>query len=491
MDKRDGGNNSSQETRRVPIVREGAYGADPELAKTRKINTAVPQDSERRPATQKQKPAPSGGSKKSHLAIFLVTTVFVGVVAAVFVFAMMFNEFSAEGDGNTPRQSNTSTTQPENDDTVVQDPLVVEPGRISFIGLVQDINTANGRIELYDIENSRQQLFFVENDTVLRDKFGIAKTFSQFSVGDVVEIVHEEGTTLVEAMRISAQVTTYWELRDIVVDEENNTLLVGNSRYAISPRTVVMHRGTPSNVADIATAATARVDIFREQVVFVDILQGSGIIRIPANDRILQGTAEVSNLAFAGLDGETDMRVPEGEHRLIIRGINIEPFEQTVNVTRGGTATVNFEGLELLSGSLTVNINDPLVILTINGEAHMANTLILLENGTYTVSVTRDGFMPFTREITINSNSHEMTVVLQEIVILRQNITITTSPPGARIYVDGTYLGLSPVPVALEHGTYTITMMLEGYMGGNTNITVAGNQEIFSFLLAPDPNFVP
>ncbi|MCL2375900.1 MAG: PEGA domain-containing protein [Defluviitaleaceae bacterium] len=495
MDKRNGENNP-QDTRRVPTIRSGAYGSDPELAKTRKITTA-PQNSERRAAqgaAQKQGqkgPAPKG-PRKSHLAILLVTTVFVGVVAAVFVFAMMFNELSAEGGGNTPGQPNTSTTQPQTQDPVDQDPLPVEAGHLSFIGVVQDMNTTNGRVEVYEIENSRQHLLFVEGHSVLRDKFGEAMTFPQFSMGDVVEIVHVEDSTTVETMRISAQVTTM-ELRDIVIDEETNMLLIGNSRYAISSRTVVMHQGTPSDVSDLATASTARVDIFREHVVFVDILQGSGTIRIPSNDTILQGSAEISGIVFAGLDGETDIRAPEGTHRLIIRGANIELFEQDITVTRGGITTASFDGMELLSGSLTVNVEDPLVTLTINGEAHITNTLIILEHGTYTVSVTRDGFMPFSRDINVTASSpnHEMHVALQEIIIPTQNITITTSPPGARIYIDGAHLGLSPVSTLLEFGSYTVTMILEGYMGGNSNITVAGNQEIFSFLLAPNPNYAP
>ena len=535
MDERDEKN--PQDTRRVPVVRDGVgytpsgtddfdYDFDPDaaanispapddsedLGKTRKI-TAPPlrdnmprRDPKPAPVTpkpkstaQKQKRIPA--PKKAHYAIFMVTTVFVSVIAVVFVFAMMFNEWTL-GDGgpgwfaqNREESRPETPNQQEPEDEIYQPALDLAPGNISFIGLLQEVNQISGRMDMYVMEDSQIRTFFVENHSVLRDKFGNAITFTEFRVGDVIEIAHVEDSTVVETARVSAQVRRYPNIRDVVVNIETNELLIGNNRYVFNPRTVVMYHGEPNSIADVSTVDIVTVDTFRDlngvsRAVFVDIHQGNGIIHIPENDMIIQGTVEVANTTFTALEGEMEIRVPEGDHRVVVRGVNIEDFQYELTVARGGSATVDFSGLELLAGSLTVNVADPYVNLTIDGEIHLTNAMIILDYGTYTVSVTREGFVPFEQEITIDSANHEITVVLEEI-IRTQNVTLTTSPPGARMYLDGQYVGLSPVSVELELRRYSVTMALQGFVGGTSDIWVTEDQPIFSWWLQADPGFVP
>jgi len=114
------------------------------------------------------------------------------------------------------------------------------------------------------------------------------------------------------------------------------------------------------------------------------------------------------------------------------------------------------------------------VVLTIDGEEHDINEMIMLEYGVYEISVTRDGFVPFTQDVTIDSANHEITVVLEEI-ILTQNVTIITVPTGARIYVDYEYMGLSPISLELEQRRHTVTTALEGYESTTSDIWVTEN----------------
>jgi len=528
---------NTHDTRRVPLVREGVgytpsdsvddfdydfdpdatasggYDMDEDIARTRKISTPpqarparrqednttkIPQSQPRRTPQrqdappQKMRKAP----KKAHYAIFLVTTVFISVIAMVFVFAMMFNSWNEDGGhfsggdsqtNQTTQGSSSNNTEPE--EQVYQPELVLAPGSISIIGLVQEISLVSRRIDIYMLEDSQLRSFFVEDSSVLRDRFGDLITFSDFRVGDVVEIAHEEGHTVVQTARVSAQVIVFRNIRDVLVDLETNEVQIGNNRYSFGSRTIVMYHDEPNRMADVDAVDIVTVNIFQDQVVFIDIHQGNGIIRIPDNDAILQGTVEVAGTTFAALDGEMEIRVPEGDHRVVIRGQNIEIFEYELTVARGGSATVDFEGLELLTGSLTVNVADPYVDLRIDGEIQLTNTMLTLEFGIHTVSVTRNGFVPFEQEVTIDSANHEITVVLEEI-IRTQNVTLTTSPPGARMYLDGQFVGLSPVSMELELRRHTVTMALEGFVGGASDIWVTEDQYIYSWWLQSDPNFM-
>jgi hypothetical protein len=545
MDERDAKN--SQNTRRVPVVRDGVgytpsgaddfdYDFDPsasgnigsapdenndqdqgqDLGKTRKITPAPPRGGipgrNPRPtpvaprpgsAAQKQKRAPA--PKKAHYAVLLVTTVFISVIAVVFVFTMVFNQWTPGEGGfgwsfdlfsrNTEEDQPERPRQPEPDEEIDQPPLTLPPGSVSFKGLLLETNPVSGRMDVYVMEDSLIRTLFVENYSALRDRFGNAITFTEFRVGDVVEIAYEEGSTVVETARVSAEVRRFSNIRDVVVNTETNELLIGNNRYIFNTRTVVMYHGETDSIADVSTVDLVTVDTFRDRngidrVVFVDIHQGSGIIHIPENNMIIHGRVEIANTTFTALEGEMEIRVPEGDHRVIVRGDNIEDFQYELTVARGGSATVDFEELELLAGSLTVNVADPYVNLTIDGEIHLTNSMIILDYGTYLVSVTREGFVPFEQEITIDSANHEITVALEEI-IHTQNVTLITSPAGARMYLDGQYVGLSPVSIELELRRYSVTMALQGFVGGTSDIWVTEERPVFSWSLQADPGFVP
>ena len=528
MDERD--TKGPQDTRKVPIMRDGVgytpsgaddfdYDFDPDavasagpgiiadddMAKTRKITPAPVRKKEiPRPPKNRPKPSPAvkkqvqRAPKKTNYAIFLVTTVFVSVILVVFVFALMFDQWEGFnfGGGQTAQAETPRQIEPEIPPE--QPPMEVAPGNISLTGLVQNLNPISREIDLYLFENSEQRSFFAENHTTLRDKFDNPITFSQLSLGDVVEVAlpEESANMVIDAARIRPRAGTFNNITDVIIDIENKTLMIGNARFPYCERTIVLYQGEPDNIEDISPTDRVSVDLFRDQndvmrVVFVDILQGNGIIHIPENDMILYGTVEVANTTFTALEGEMELRVPEGQHTVTIRGINIEDFQYQLTVTRGGSATVDFEGLELLAGSLTVYVEDPYVTFTIDGEVHLTNVMIMLDYGTYTISVTREGFTSFEQEVTIDSANHEITVVLEQI-IRTQNVTLTTSPPGARMYLDGEYVGLSPITLELElNRWFNVTFALAGFVGGSTDIFNTEDQPIRSWWLQTDPGFVP
>lgn len=494
-------NMDNHQTKRVPIHREGvsyipsSAGHSPDdLSSTRKIMTST-SAAGRKPSDKaktgggvkkyKKSPPPKKAPKKTHYAVFLVTTVFVCALAAVFTFALLFSEiFSEDSSGNGPSLAQASPPPTDPTPPPAADPAPAD----AAIGLIQEISHTSQRIDIYVFESSQRRSFFAESHSVLRDKFGNPITFGQFNTGDVVEIVYS-GTAIDDA-RLSPQVLTYHNIHDVVVDTESQVILIGNRRYSYSAQTIVMYHGQQVGIEDIDPVDIVSIDVFRslDLVVFIDIHQGNGVINIPEESRIIQGIVEVGNI-FTALDEDgMEIRVPEGQRRVVVRGANIEPFEFEVTVTRGGNAHINFDDLVLLSGSLTVFVEDPYATLRIDGEYQLTNEVIMLDYGTYSISVTREGFIPFEAEVTIDSANHEITVSLEQFIQTR-NVVINSSPQGARVYLDDEYMGVSPVSVELQFRRYTVTLALEGFIGVSPDIWVTDTSPaVHTFVLIPDPN---
>ena len=497
MDERDV-YNDPQSTKRVPIQRDGAAyipsGQMPEpddMAMTKKIPTTAQRGDGAKKTVKKRKEP-----KRAHYAVFLVTTVFVGILAAVFTFALMFNEFFdgdiGFGGGATPGQNlGLVDLMPDYELPPIEE-MITAPGAIITVGIVQDINPASNRIDLYVFEDSRIRSFFAEGRSVLRDKFNIAVTsIANFNVGDVLEVAYMAGSTTIETARVSPQVTPFPRIQGVVIDVDNQELLIGMTRYSFSPHTIVRYRGTPMSITEIDPVDVVSIDVFGNKAVFIDVYRGNGILHIPRNARIIQGVVEIgvaTTPMFINLeDDDMDIRVAEGEHLVTIRGANIEAFQQNVTVERGGRTTFDFTGLELRAGSLTVNIEDPLATLSIDGQFRTTNQPIDLEFGTHRIVVERVGYIPFEQEITIGNEPVEITVRLEELVLTR-NVIITTSPPGARVYLDGGYVGMSPVAVYLELRRYTLNLALDGFIGVGLDIWITEDSPpAFQFPMVPLP----
>jgi len=474
-------NQDLQHTKRVPIHREGVVytpsGQIPDdIALTRKITT--PQTS------VKKRKAP----KKAPYSIFLVTTVFVGVLMFVLLGFLLFNEFF-DDDGFTGRPQT-----PGSDNGIVTDALPTPtpydpppvPGTESTSGLIWEINRNTNRIDLYIVESSLMRSFFVEPHSRLHDRFGSVITFAGFSVGDVIEIDYLSGTTTIERARVSAQVLTYSNIHDVAVNTDTNELQIGNRRYRFSQRTVVRYHGAAMDIAAIHPVDVVTVSVFQEMVVNVDVHRSNGIIHIPANDLIVDGVVEIGTAAHVQLAPNMDVRVAEGDHRVVIRGANIEPFIYDVTVERGGVSTISFDGLEMRAGTLIVNIEDPYAVLTIDGEVRLTNETIALEFGTYTVSVQREGFVPFSQDVEIGGTPVELNVSLAEMVRTR-NIMIITSPPGARVYLDGEFMGISPVAATMEMRRYSLSLALAGFVGVSLDVWITEESDnVLPFPLVPD-----
>ena len=56
------------------------------------------------------------------------------------------------------------------------------------------------------------------------------------------------------------------------------------------------------------------------------------------------------------------------------------------------------------------------------------------------------------------------------------SLSVTSSPSGASVYVDGSYSGQTPTQLSLGAGTHSILITLSGYNTYSTSVTITGGQ---------------
>jgi len=199
---------------------------------------------------------------------------------------------------------------------------------------------------------------------------------------------------------------------------------------------------------------------------------------------IIEVTANVPG-AQISLDGRSDpgwvaphsfAHLPAGTYTVLVAKNGYRNYEQTVEVEAGSTRTVT--GM-LTPQTITVNIRTtpPGAEVAIDGQPHGASPVeTTLLPGQHTYAVSHAGFEPASGSLSLdNQESVTKIVELQPIApkAVPANIQISTTPPGAKVYVDGTpAAGVTPASFRIAPGNHTLIFALNGYRAARRDISV-------------------
>ena len=187
--------------------------------------------------------------------------------------------------------------------------------------------------------------------------------------------------------------------------------------------------------------------------------------------------------------GKWTGRVSEGLHNVEARKAKHRSSTKTVDLVLGENKTMTLEAPKPISGSIDVNSSPMSAEIYIDGKHYgqtpnYINEIII---GTHELKLEKSGCATLTKTITIKENE---TLTINEKLQTGKEITISTDKSGDKIYVDGNYLGTSPITSNLSYGSHNIKAVRNdkevsktitvSQSGGENNVKLAffGNQTI-------------
>lgn len=174
----------------------------------------------------------------------------------------------------------------------------------------------------------------------------------------------------------------------------------------------------------------------------------------------------------AGTTPFTTERLPKGKHTLQFRLASYKPLKQTVDVvgdasvqTISATLEPNFAEVSVLApGNADIYINQER-----KGSGRWSGRL---NTGLYTVEARKESHYP-TRK-TVDIKAGETTEILLEAPIPRYgSLNINTDPIGAKVFVDGEFLGETPnIFRNILAGARTLRVEKNGFVSESQTITI-------------------
>ena len=167
-------------------------------------------------------------------------------------------------------------------------------------------------------------------------------------------------------------------------------------------------------------------------------------------------------------------RLSDGEHIVEARKANHRASSKAVELVLGETKTITLEAPKPIYGSLEINSSPMNANIYIDGKHYgetpnYINEIII---GSHELKLTKQGCSEIKKTITIKEGE---TLSVNEKLQTGKEISISTDKSGDKIYVDGNYVGISPITSTLSYGTHTIKAERNGKtVSKNINVAQSG-----------------
>lgn len=220
------------------------------------------------------------------------------------------------------------------------------------------------------------------------------------------------------------------------------------------------------------------------------------------------GTLTVDSLPQGGLvtvdngNGQmtpwTYQNVPTGSHLVSISVSGFEPYIKTVEVSPGKETEITGTMVQRSgAGSLVISSVPGGATVYVDGVyAGISNTVVgNVAPGAHKVKITQAGYDDFAQEVTMPIGGQVSVEAVMKPYSGSEKgaIIITSDPPGASVYLDGSYSGVTEAGRPLEitevaPGTHDVYMSMKNYEDYKTTVEVSsGNTSVISTGLGPSP----
>ena len=182
-------------------------------------------------------------------------------------------------------------------------------------------------------------------------------------------------------------------------------------------------------------------------------------------------------------------RLSDGEHIVEARKANHRASSKAVELVLGETKTITLEAPKPIYGSLEINTSPMNANIYIDGKHYgetpnYINEIII---GNHELKLTKQGCSEVKQTIIIKEGE---TLSVNEKLQTGKEISISTDKSGDKIYVDGDYIGISPITSSLSYGNHEIKAERNGktvskninvvQSGGDSSVKLTFGNQIFT-----------
>ncbi len=385
--------------------------------------------------------------------------------------------------------------------------------------VITAIDTDKDTVTIRKPNESGETVLTYNGGTIVKSKYGTQLLMEQVKIGEVAVARYASGTQkLIELEEYGKA----WENTSVVridVDYDKKLIYIGSYTYSYDDNLFITSNGKKLDIREVSGIDELTVRGVGNKAYSISVNKGHGYVRLTNTVNYVGGVIEIGDRLTALIVEDMVLAAPEGTFKLTAT-INGVGGSKEIAVARGQETVVSlgsFEQSVTRYGTVHLNVfpADAQAILTIDGVEMDYSELMSIAYGKHTLKLTSNNYEDYTREITISSvystininmsgedeSSSENGTTSSGGSTTGENETTTTggtagqnpgadnglvsitAPTGAKVYLDGAYMGVAPVSFKKEAGEHTLIFKMDGYATKSYTIDVSEDTEdmILSF----------
>lgn len=445
----------------------------------------------------------------------------------------------ASGCGTTNSQAGVPTTYEKTEAQMIE----LRPGTYDSAdtAILVSVDDKESTMTFYNMELDRNYTLSYDGMTCFYDKYSTPLAFSQVEVGNIVDVTFLKSSKRLNTLMYSPDSWEYKEVSRFQIDERRRVITLGNENYKYTDNLKIIQDGKEVTLMDINTVDELSVRGLGKTVETIRIDKGHGYLRLAGDENMIGGYIEYGTVVRQ-ITEDMLLTVPEGTYDVTVSNKGNEAVLD-VTVEKNEELTLDLSEYKqetfVQKGKVIFTLNPADATLYIDGKEVDTSLPVDLEYGIHQVMAKKEGYVTTTSYLKVAEESAGISITLDQetkktvsgsdavatptptptgtptptptgtptptptgtptpTVTPTPTPTGTVSgsdagttssykkiyidsPIGVEVYVDGNYVGISPVGFKKEDGIRVVTLRKPGYVTRSYTIEVDSEDRDSSF----------
>jgi len=260
----------------------------------------------------------------------------------------------------------------------------------------------------------------------------------------------------------------------------------GGTSPAENPSHTYMTPGTYSVSLEARDSCTGMVNR-ADRLNYITVTTTAGTLSLSSTPP--DATVFIDNVV-KGITPVTLTDTATGSHTLLLTREGYDDYTRTFIIEPSTPATISVTLIRSVTepttrpsfsyGSIALTSVPAGATVTIDGRQSGAAPAVIPDvlPGNHDVSLSLQGYDDWNQMVSVGSGqTAAINAILVKTAVSTGSLAITSDPPGAEIYIDDSFKGVSPATISgLSAGTHTISVKLQDYTDNSTSIIVTAGQ---------------
>lgn len=331
----------------------------------------------------------------------------------------------------------------------------------TFTGVIRETNFEEEYFIIYDFKTNKAHTVKGKPSSKYQDRFGLPLTIRELQIGDIVDFSFDT-ENYINYIKINPDTFSLDNVRPEKIGIVESVIRLNGYEYDVST-TADIYQGTSLlTLSEISTADKISVKGYHDTIYSIKVNGTSGTLTLINKPNLANGIIEIDRDFFKPLDTVTSVELEEGEHKIVIKCSTLDPYLKDFTIEAGKETILDLADLQNKPGNLLLDVNVADYTLYLNGETIETGAPLSLIYGTYSIKLVKEGYETYETQIIVNKPNDTVEIKMEKLE-KTGNLTLSSNPSGAQVFIDNILVGETPIKYKLAHGTHTIKLALDGY----------------------------